>query len=100
VALEFVEKSDAVSVFLYPAPIPEFYIDSKKKPGGFNPENDHRHAIGKSSYLQEKFKNVMKKKPPELCILVQPLPDKIEYAVKEEPENEMKPYKRRGRGSR
>jgi hypothetical protein len=25
------------------------------------------------------------------------LPDKIEYAVKEAPENEMKPYKRRGR---
>ncbi len=78
-ALQTVRAAGVQSVYIFPSPIPEFYLDAGVKPAGFDPENDHRKAIGSSDDLQQRFRERFERNRPDLCIEIEPRPGNAEY---------------------
>lgn len=73
-ALTFTQAYGANRVYQFPSPLPEFYFDARVRAAGFDPENDHRMAIGSSHTLQDRFAAGFQRHRPELCVEIAPRP--------------------------
>ena len=73
-AVQFAHGTGVRSVYTFPSPIPEFYLAAGVRPAGFDPENDHRSAIGSSEDLQQRFRERFEANRPDLCIEIEPRP--------------------------
>jgi hypothetical protein len=73
-AVHFAHAEGVRSVYTFPSPIPEFYLDAGVRPAGFDPENDHRSAIGGSDDLQQRVREGFERNRPDLCIEIAPRP--------------------------
>jgi hypothetical protein len=74
IALRLVRHADVRTMFTFPSPIPEFYFDAGVRAAGFDAENDHRSAIGRSADLQQRFRDGFDRNRPELCVEIAPRP--------------------------